>query len=423
MAPPGRAPGGAYEGAGRQASVAVRGYSSVVVTSDDAVAAAHAAIGIALSESAHRLVMIADLAGEAAPLQALVKDEDSHGIYDSFEFGTSFARIARTVAGSSNFFVMPSGTESAAIQRVLESPRWSNFASEFAKSDELLLIVAHADAPGISKLIDQLDGAVLVGIQKIPAAPQANILAKIPHPVVAAPPRIDLAPRREPVSPRTVALGAFGLLGLGILAGALIGRRADDISPVAVAADTVAVDSVRPTAPVILPANPEDSASALPFSVEILAANTAEGANFEMNRHGAQMPGATVSLVPIGDTEATWYKVHAGAFGDSAEAETLLRRLRRRRIVPDSAGTIVKAPFALMVDSIPAQAGMRSRVREKLTDLSARGVHAYALMQADGSARVYAGAFDRAEQTSLAATALRVAGLTPVLEYRTGRLP
>ena len=95
MAPPIRAPGGAYEGAGRQASVAVRGYSSVVVTSDDVPAAAHTAIGIALSESAHRLVMIADLAGEAAPLQALVKDDDPHGIYDSFEFGTSFTKIAR----------------------------------------------------------------------------------------------------------------------------------------------------------------------------------------------------------------------------------------------------------------------------------------------------------------------------------------
>lgn len=424
MAPPMRAPGGAYEGAGRQASVAVRGYSSVVVTSDDIPAAAHTAIGIALAESAHRLVMIADLAGEAAPLQALVKDDDPHGIYDSFEFGTSFTRIAREVEGAKNLFVMPSGTESAAVERVLESPRWRTFASEFAKSDELLLIVAHADAPGLSKLVEQVDGAVLVGIQKLASAPQANILAKIPHPVVASPPRIDLAPKREPLSPRTVVLAAVGLLAVGIVGGAIFARQqGEEATPAAVAADSAAIDSTLTSAPVVLPANPQDSASALPFSVEILAANTAEGANFEMNRHGAQMPAATVSLVPIGDTEATWYKVHAGAFADSAEAETLLRTLRRRRIVPDSAGSIVRAPFALMVDSIPAQAGMRTRVREKLTELSARGVHAYALMQGNGSARVYAGAFDRADQTSLAATALRVAGLTPVLEYRIGRLP
>lgn len=66
-----RAPGGAYEGAGRRVALAVRGYSSVVVTSDDPVAAAHVAIGIALAESATRLVMIGDLAGELPPLQRL----------------------------------------------------------------------------------------------------------------------------------------------------------------------------------------------------------------------------------------------------------------------------------------------------------------------------------------------------------------
>jgi hypothetical protein len=35
---------------------------------------------------------------------------------------------------------------------------------------------------------------------------------------------------------------------------------------------------------------------------------------------------------------------------------------------------------------------------------------------------LYAGAFEKPEQSSLTATALRVAGVTPVLEYRTGRV-
>lgn len=425
MTPP-RAPGGAYEGAGRQVSVAVRGYSSVIVTSDDVVAAAHTAIGMALGESAHRLVMIGDLAGEVAPLQALVKDDDAHGIYDSFEFGTSFTRIAREVAGAKNLYIMPSGTESAATEQILTSPRWKTFASEFANSDELLLLVAHSDSPGLAQLAAQLDGVVLVGIQRLPAAPGANILARIPHPVVAAPPKIDLA-AKEPgrtLSPRMVGIAAAGLLLAGIAGGALFkGMQSDsgDSIPTAAVVDTL-VDSL-PQRPVVLPSNPADSVNAMPFSVEILAANTAEGANFEMNRHGAEMPAATISLVPIGDTEATWYKVHAGAYGDSTAAEALLATLRRRRIVPDSAGTIVRAPFALLVDTVPAQAGMTARVRTRVRELGERGVHAYALMQRDGSARLYAGAFGNPEQSSLAATALRVAGLTPVLQYRTGRLP
>jgi hypothetical protein len=420
-----RAPGGAYEGAGRQAAVAVRGYSSVVVTSDDILAAAHTAIGIALAESAHRLVMIGDLGGEVGPLQALVGDEDPHGIYDSFEFGTSFVRIAREVEGAKNLFIMPSGTESAATERIIGSPRWRGFASEFANSDELLLLVVHSDAPGLSKLLAQLDGAVLVGLQRLPAVEGANILAKVPHPVVAPPPRIDLSTRKEASPYRRFLAGALGLLAVGIAAGALAGSwMASDArqAPVA-AADTAALDSTKVTAPAVLPANPQDSARASAYAVEILAANTSEGANFEMNRHGAQMPAATVSLVPIGDTEATWYKVHAGAYTDSSAAEVLLQTLRRRRIVSDSAGSIVRVPYALVVDSVSAQAGMSARVREKIRDLSSRGVHAYALMQEDGSARVYAGAFDRPDQSSLAATALRVAGLAPVLEYRKGRIP
>jgi hypothetical protein len=62
-------------------------------------------------------------------------------------------------------------------------------------------------------------------------------------------------------------------------------------------------------------------------------------------------------------------------------------------------------------------------MREKVQSFADRDVIAYALLQRDGSARIYAGAFERPAQSSLATTALRVAGLAPVLEYRTGTLP
>ena len=421
-----RAPGGAYEGAGRQLAPSLRAFSSILVVSDDPVAAAHTAIGIGLAESSQRLVMIGDLAGEVAPLQALARDDDAHGIYDSFEFGTSFVRIAREVEGAPNLFIMPSGTESAAIERIIASPRWQHFASDFAKADELLLLVAQADAPGLALLAAQLDGVVLVGIRNLQAASDISVVARVPHPVVAPPPKIDLAPKRASWSPGKVGFAAATLLALGIAGGALFAVRAgsgdSDARPLA-KTDTAVVAPVVPPPPAILPENPHDSAVALAWGVEILAANTAEGANFEINRHGSQMPAATISLVPIGDTEATWYKVHAGAFADSAEAIALLAALRRRGVVSDSAGSVVRSPFALLVDTIPAQAGMRSRVREKVRELTARGIHAYGLLQRDGSARLYAGAFDRPQQSSLAATALRVAGITPVLEYRVGRLP
>lgn len=425
MTAPVRAPGGAYEGAGRQVALAVRGYSSVIVTSDDLIAAAHTAIGIALAESAHRLVMIADLGGEVAPLQALVRDDDSHGIYDSFEFGTSFVRVAREIEGAKNFFVMPSGTESAAIERIIGSPKWADFASEFANADELLLIVCSSTAPALDKLASRVDGAILVGIQKLEAAPNAHILARVPHPVVIAPPRIDMAPKRPELSLQKVGLAALGVLVLGIGGGALLGKmgKSEEKPVVAVSADSLAADSVKPAPPSVPVSNPADSAMATPFSVEISSSNTLEGANFEIKNHGSVMPAATISVAPIGNTEAIWYKVHSGAYQDSSEAEALLASLKRRRILPDSSlASVVRAPLAMLVDSVPAQAGMRSRIREKLQALAAKDVTAYALMQNDKSARIYVGAFQTPQQSTLAATALRVAGLTPVLAYRTGRM-
>ena len=93
-----------------------------------------------------------------------------------------------------------------------ESPRWASFASEFANADELLLLVVDANTPGLDKLAANVDGAVLVGIQKLEAAPNANILAKIPHPAVVPPPRIDIAPKREPWSYQHLGIGAAALL-------------------------------------------------------------------------------------------------------------------------------------------------------------------------------------------------------------------
>ncbi len=425
-----RAPRGAYEGAGRQAAVALRGYSSVIVTSDDLQAAAHVAIGIGLAESAHRLVMIGDLGGDTAPLQALVADEDQHGIYDSFEFGTSFGRIAREVKGANNLFIMPGGTESPATHEVLGSVRWKQFATEFANADELLLLVVAASTPGLAKLAAQVDGIVLVGMQRLDAVPTANILAKVPHPTIVPAPKIDLAPKSQPWSPLKIGLAAAALLAAGILGGSLIAAQFRSARPAAQTrvVATPAVDSSRRDSAVaakaheIALANPMDSAAATTFSVEVLASNTSEGANFELKRHGSAMPSATISLVPIGDTEATWYKVYAGAYADMAQANELLATLRRRHVLADSAGSVVRVPLAFLVDSVPSQGGVTAVVRDRIAALAARGITAYALLQKDGGARLYTGAFQHADQSSLAASALRVAGVTPVLAYRTGRI-
>ena len=423
-----RPAGELYERVGRQTSIALRGYSAVLVISDDPISAAHVAIGLARAEAPHRRVVIGDLVGDLAPIQALISGEDTHGIYDSFIFGTSFEKILNEVDENENLGVLTSGTESPATAQIIGHRRWRRVASDFAVTDSLLLLIVAADAPKVATLAAQFDGVLLIGDLTLDEAPDAVILARIPHPAEMPPPKTVPPPVEEPLWRShgvTITAAAVFLLALALI----FLRPGGFARPVVRAPDTVLLPDSRsrdvmppPRSAPLLIANPADSAAAAAFSVEILKANTAEAANFELQRHGTMMPAATISLVPIGDTEAIWYTVHAGAVRDSAQAERLLASLRRRHIVAESIGSVVRTPFALRVDSVPAQAAVGSKAREKIQALAARGVAVYALSQRDGSARLYAGAFETPEQSSLAATALRVAGLTPVLEYRTGRV-
>jgi len=287
--------------------------------------------------------------------------------------------------------------------------------------------VVSADAPALSKLSAQVDGVLLVGDFALDQVPDAILLARIPHPAASLPVPEKPEPVEEPLWRSrgvTLAAAAVVLVALALVllrpGGPIRSSHAPDtvLLPEPVARDT----APPPRKPEMVVTNPGDSAAAANYSVLIVSANTAEGANFRLRGLGETTPAATISLVPLGDTDAIWYRVHAGAFNDSAQAARLLGTLRRRRLLSDSEGTVIRTPLALRVDSVPAQAGITQKTREKLEGFTTRGLAIYALVQRDGSTRLYAGAFEQPEQASLAATALRVAGLAPVLEYRTGRV-
>jgi hypothetical protein len=158
--------------------------------------------------------------------------------------------------------------------------------------------------------------------------------------------------------------------------------------------------------------------------VELQVANTAEGANLFVRKNGAALPAAAVSPVPIGPERAIWYKVTAGAYTRRNQADSLLLALRRSGIlVNDSAGTVARAPLALLLDSVPTQGGIVDAVLAAVQKYAARGLPVYALMQDDGGARIFAGAFARADQSAQLIRTLRSSGLKPVLVYRTGSTP
>jgi cell division septation protein DedD len=172
------------------------------------------------------------------------------------------------------------------------------------------------------------------------------------------------------------------------------------------------------------PANAIDSTVASAFSVELLVANTAEGANLFVRKNGAALPAAAVSPVPIGPERATWYRVTAGAYTRRDQADSLLRALRESRLVAnDSVEHVMQTPLALLVDSVPSQGGIADAIRAAVQRYAARSLRVYALKQDDGGARIYAGAFSTASQSAELIKSLRAAGLKPILVYRTGSPP
>ena len=425
----------AWEDAGRQIASLLGSYSAVVVTSSDPVAAAHVALGIARAEATHRRVIVGDLVGDIPSLRSLVTDEDPHGITDSFLYGVSLNKIGYAVEGAENLYVMPSGTDPLIDEEIFRSARWSKLAAGFAQAGALLLLVAPGDSRGLGDLIDQIDGAVLVKDADLPSAPSALLLARVasPTPTLKIPLHRITARAASWKQHRWFypALGVIVMvliasLGLALML-ARVGQSARALAPVA--AKPVPAPTPPPPRPppetlqVAPPANVNDSASAAAFTVEMLVANTAEGANLFVRKNGAALPAAAVSPFPIDPERTTWYRVTAGAYTRKYQADSLLFALRKSGVLTDSAGSVTITPLALVVDSVPTQGGIVDAVHAAVEKYTARGLPVYALMQDDGGALIYAGAFARADQSAGLVRTLRGAGLNPVLVYRTGRAP
>jgi len=425
----------AWEDAGRQIASLLGSYVAVVVTSSDPVAAAHVALGIGRAEAQHRRVVIGDLVGDLPPLRSLVSEEDPHGITDSFLYGVSLNKIGYEVAGTDKLYVMPTGTDPVIDAEIFRSARWKRLATGFGEAGALLLLVAGSDATGLSDLVEQTDGVVLVKDADLGAAPSALVLARVasPTPTLKIPLHSIGARAASWKQHRWFypALAAIALLLIASVGLAVILTRLGQARPrpTRVVAKPVPAPTPPPPRPppetlyIAPPANRNDSASAAAFTVELLVANTAEGANLFVRKNGAALPAPAVSPIPIDPEQTKWYKVTAGAYARRYQADSLLFALRRSRVLTDSAGTVTRAPLALVVDSVPTQGGIVDAVRATVQKYTVRGLQVYALMQDDGSALIYAGAFARADQSAELIKTLRGAGLRPMLVYRMGSAP
>lgn len=458
-----------WEVEGRRLAPLLDGVCAVVIAANDPSVAVSVAIGVARTHGQRRRVAIADLIGESPAIETQLTGDDPHGIADSFLYGVSLNKIARPMQGADNVFLMPSGTESVDHQEVYANDRWRRLAAGFHQVGALLIVVAKPQIAGFAELCGFVGALLPVGETAFPAPPGVPLMA----PLAAAPP----APTAEPPADEWTARAREAaqpaadsrrrrwwillilLVALVAAVAALWPRIAERLPAPIVAilsgkspepdsaalvvpptptanvplrdsavrdslgnligdsthrdsatADSAAVDSAT-VMPSLAIANPSDSASAARYAVYFATANTRAAAMPDPKIRSLE----AVALSPVMEEREEWFRVTVGAATVRSEADALLARLRSEKII--GSGSIVAVPLAFRIESNVAP----SLVPTRLAALASRGVIAYALRQKDGSAIIYAGAYETSSQAAALAVSLRAAGVAPVLVYRTGR--
>jgi len=427
-----------WEAAGKKLGPALESVHAIVVLGSDDEATARVALGIAQQQSQKRQVAIGDLLGDAPAFQALTSSDDPHGLVDVFEYGVSLHLVARRVADNPNLILLPTGPFVTDPGAIMAHRRWTSLAANFRDENGLLIVAARVSAPGVESFVVQLDGAVLVGDIAPERLPVSRVLGRI-----RAPERVSVLMRRVPVRPRNRYVIRSAGPGVGVVGGvilsialAMIGlwlaarpmarsawapvwlrRAATAVAPVSgdsALLDLTVPDSVaRLTVP--QPLSATDSVSRAAFGITILTFNTRAGALLELQQFAATLRAGTFTPVLI--RESTWFRVVAGAYPDRAGAAALLDTLRARGGDAGRQATVDSLPLALLIERDVTDTSVASR----LSIYRARGLPVYALLQSDGTARVYAGAFKAPADASPLADMLRAAGVSPSLAYRTGR--
>jgi SPOR domain len=434
----------------------------VLVLGDEPRRTALAALGVARAQARHRRVALGDLLGDAEPIQQLLNGGDPHGLADSFVYGVSLNKIAHAVPQYGDLYVLPSGSEVPAYEDIFTNSRWKRLAAGFKETGALLVVAAPASAAHVADVVGLADGAVLVDGAEAAGVEGGKLLGRIAAQLgrIAAQPErpadVPIAagteaepaaePPSSPSSPsapsrggrwRRIAASRGALLGIGLTLFLVVlgiwfatrpfARGNDPLwlrrqrGATTVAGSVPSLDSLgndaaaAGAAGLLAPANLADSTAAAPYAVVIARFNTRSGAESWLQSQAKGLP--TPTFIPVRIQGETWYAALVGAYPTRAEADSLLAVLSAQGLSRADSNNIVRAPFAFLVDSVGADA-----VPGLLKYFTDRAQPVYALRQPNGSARLYAGAFESPAQASLYVDAIRTSGLRPVLVYRIGRV-
>lgn len=436
-----------WEEQGRRVARSVDDVCAALIAAEDLEAAFHVAIGIARVQALHRRVALGDLVGDREPLVPAA-DGDPHGLADCFLYGASLNRIGRTLPDSPNIFFLPSGSEPVATEEIFRHQRWRRLTAGFREVEALLLLVADSRTPGIEALASATDGIIAVGAPSLGSLPViGRIRAPLRVPRAGVPGEslegtADTSARTAAGEARRRKWRRVSLAAALLVAAAAIGAatvvarvagdsvggdpgdaRADAVPAPAGVASTAGgalapsePGAAAPLEPPVHVANPQDSALATRFAVEVVKANIESAAMAHLRDDSERLPAMTVVPITLSDG-SRWFRVLTGAFRDEAAAESLQTALRSTPVLSPDRGAVVEVPFALL-SLVAADTG---EARAEIASLRTGGLSAYGLLQPDGGVHVYIGAFESPEAAMALDGRAREAGLTPVVVYRLGR--
>lgn len=447
------------------------GLTAVAVMGSEPVSTGAAALDLARAEARHRRVMIVDLIGDAPPLRAVVATDDPHGVSDAFAYGISFGVITRHTTVHPNVSIIPSGTEAIPYAAVLPNDRWAQLIEQVRARGELVVFAVLSSTPAIGSLTDRVDCVIAAPsrLHEVLEAVLAAATTPADEHAVTAPPRVMTPkPVRRPVIPTAApsrfsfrnrtftatvgAIAALLVIGFGwvLLRGgtdAGSGRttaaahnsdRADTetssaqlaagasdnaaesagASEVSAAAAAAAADTAPTSVPFM------DSSTGATYAVRVATYPTFVEALRQLRKLRATHPAVTITPIVRANDPTRGKRPPTPVFALMVGAEHTMPPLDT--VVahwPFHSGfapsIVVHAPFALLLaGGLPVDSA-----RHLAATLVTRGVPAYVLATSVGGSRVYAGAFDSADQATPLATSLRAIGLAPVVAYRTGRAP
>lgn len=430
--------------------------SAVLIVGTDPRAAARLALAIARHQARRRRVAVVDAVGELAPIEKLLPDGVAHGLVDMLQYGVSLGKVATSVDRAGNLFVIPSGAAPFDGEELFASDRWPRLVSSFRDAGALLLVIAPEGAQGIERVATLFDGAVVVNDTSAPADVPVLAHAHRDEPlgtVEKALPRAGARGNNPTRAPFWVAIAAtvFAVVALGwwavqsslgtdpvtssiTSAGAVVdgqaeratvsGDRSGDSAATTernAAGSGVVADSTPPAAaasPDSAAAYSVDSSATVAFGVALAQYNDVTAALTRIAQEAARgIPASTYAPIYDSNLRRQVFLVIAGAFHDRGDANSLLRSLRRQRVLASGQGHVIDAPFAILVRS-----GLSADdARSQLDAYRVKGMPVYALIQPDGTVNVYAGAFRTSAEAEPLMKELDADGAALRIVQRAGR--